>query len=43
MPDRPSYSSDSAACASIAEKLRCSRFMLRQWRIQAELDRPFRR
>ncbi len=36
--NRPDYSSDSAACASVAEKLGCSRFTLRQWCIQAERD-----
>ena len=36
--NRPDCSRDSAACASIAEKLGCSRFTLRQWRIQAERD-----
>ena len=29
--NRSDYSSDSAAYASIAEKLGCSRFPLRQW------------
>ena len=28
---RPDHSSDSAACALIAEKLGCSRFTLREW------------
>ena len=32
--NRPDYSCDSAACASVAEKLGCSRFTLRQWCIQ---------
>ena len=41
--NRAAYSSDSAAYASIAEKLGCSRFTLREWCIQAELDRRFRR
>ena len=36
--NRPDYSSDSAAYASIAEKLGCSRFPLRQWCIQTERD-----
>ena len=36
--NRPDYSSDSAAYASITEKLGCSRFTLRQWCIQAERD-----
>ena len=36
--NRPDYSSDSAAYASIAEKLGCSRFTLRQWCIQTERD-----
>ena len=38
--NRPNYSSDSAACASIAEKLGCSRFTLRQWRIPADYEIP---
>ena len=36
--NRPDCSRDSAVYASIAEKLGCSRFTLRQWRIQAERD-----
>ena len=36
--NRSNYSSDSAAYASIAEKLGCSRFPLREWCIQAERD-----
>ncbi len=35
---RPDCSSDSAACVSIAEKLGCSRFTLRQLCIPAERD-----
>ena len=34
--NRPDCTSDSAAYASIAEKLECSRFTLRQWGIQEE-------
>ena len=41
--NRSNCSSDSAACASIAEWLLCSRFPLHEWCIQAELDRPVRR
>ena len=29
--NRSNYSSDSATCASIAEKLGCSRFTFREW------------
>ena len=36
--NRPDYSSDSAAYVSIAEKLGCSHFLLREWCIQAERD-----
>ena len=36
--NRPGYISDSAACASIAEKLGFPRFTLREWCIQAERD-----
>ena len=36
--NRPNYSSDSAAYALIAEKLQCSGFALREWRIQAGHD-----
>lgn len=36
--NRAAYSSEGAAYASIAEKLGCSRFTLRQWCIQAERD-----
>ena len=36
--NRSNYSSDSATCASIAEKLGCSRFTFREWCIQAERD-----
>ena len=41
--NRSDCSSDSAAYALIAEKLGCSRFPLREWCIQADLDRLFRR
>lgn len=36
--NRADYSSDSTAYASIAEKLGCSRFTLREWCIQVERD-----
>ena len=36
--NRSNCSSDSAAYTSIAEKLGCSRFTLREWCIQAERD-----
>ena len=36
--NRADYSSDSAAYSSIAEKLGCSRYTLRQWCLQAERD-----
>ena len=36
--NRSDYISDSATYTSIAEKLGCSRFPLRQWCIQAERD-----
>ena len=36
--NRPDCSSCSAAYASIAEKLGCSRFPLREWCIQAERE-----